>query len=324
LEDDILLEKIFHPARIAVILKEKNLAVGDSSPLISIWNIKKKTRGLKLIGHKSPVSALIEARDEILASGSFDFGIKIWNYTDARLLKNLTDGHKDSIFGFDVLKNRNLISCSADATIKIWNLTNFELLKTLRAHTKHVYSVCLLAAKKSGSFCLYTDSLAASASLDRTIRIWNLKNGKNVLTIESKDFAYATSLLLLLNENLASGESDGLVKIWDVTTGLLVNSLSGHTNKIASLVNLNSKHLASGSHDGQIRIWNYHNGACLRTFKSHLQTVSSLSLFKNGNLLLSASLDRTVKIWALKNVLKSDPKRKLEYGKLLIFNQISV
>jgi hypothetical protein len=46
--------------------------------------------------------------------------------------------------------------------------------------------------------------------------------------------------------------------------------------------------------------------------------IFSLALSKNGLLLLSASLDRTVKTWILKEVLRIQP-RKLDYCKQIIF-----
>jgi WD40 repeat protein len=98
-----------------------------------------------------------------------------------------------------------------------------------------------------------------------------------------------------------------------VTTGLLANSLIGHTDQVYALAYLNSKHLASGSRNAEIRIWDYHNGVCLSYLKSHLDAVSSLTIFRNGDL-LSASLDRTLKIWTLSNF-----QRKLEYGEFCCF-----
>jgi WD40 repeat protein len=214
------------------------------------------------------------------------------------LLTNLT-GHTDAVLNLALLANKSLISCSADKTILIWDLNNGKISKILRGHTNQIFCVCSIE----------NDTLASS-SLDWTIRIWNVRTGEVLLKIQKKNFLYSFCLLLLSNGNLASGESDRVIKIYNVTTGMLVNSLFGKRAGAYFLTNVNSKHLAS-SFDETIEIWNYIDGFCLRTLKSHSNHVRSLALLKNGTL-VSASLDRTLKIWALTNVL-SDGRSKLEY-----------
>jgi WD40 repeat protein len=46
------------------------------------------------------------------------------------------------------------------------------------------------------------------------------------------------------------------VKIWDLISGKLIRTLSGHTDYVLSLARLNNNTLASGSADKSIKIWN--------------------------------------------------------------------
>jgi WD40 repeat protein len=309
-ENDFLLKTINCqlPSHSAVILNDVKIAVGGASPFISIWDIRTKLCALQLSGHVTRVISLVEAKCQILASGSYDGGIKIWNYSDAHLLKNLSGQHQNSVDCFEILKNKYLISGSTDATIKIWTIGNFELLKTLKTHKGWALSICLLASNHSFASAIANNNQEGRGY--RPIQIWNLETGKNVLTIENYH-RHILGLCLLSNGHLASGSSDAWINIWNVTTGLLVNALSGHTDQVTCLVNLDNKHLASGSNNGEIRIWDHKEGVCLISLKSHLNVVSRLSLFKNGSL-LSASYDRTLKIWTLN---LNDLKRKIEYGK---------
>jgi WD40 repeat protein len=156
--------------------------------------------------------------------------------------------------------------------------------------------------------------LVASASWDMSIRIWNVEESRNIITIQENELVEPNCFLLLSNGHLASGELHAQINIWNVTTGFLVKSLSGHSNQVTFLGDLNSsKHLASGSHDGEIRIWDYQNGSCLKTIKAHYDAVYSIVMLKNFSL-LSASLDGTLKTWTLANIL-SDPIIKVNYGK---------
>jgi WD40 repeat protein len=84
---------------------------------------------LTLNGHRDSVNALIMLPSGILASGSKDKTIKIWNVTKSAVLNTLTS-HSDSINALTVVNNRYLASGSLDKTIKLWDLTTFVKVKS--------------------------------------------------------------------------------------------------------------------------------------------------------------------------------------------------
>ena len=74
-----------------------------------------------MYGHNGRVRAFTYLGDEMLASGSRDATIKIWNLNTGLNTKTLL-GHTDYILSLAKLKENSLIaSGSADLTIKIWN-----------------------------------------------------------------------------------------------------------------------------------------------------------------------------------------------------------
>jgi WD40 repeat protein len=75
--------------------------------------------------------------------------------------------------------------------------------------------------------------------------------------------------LLLSNGNLASSSADKTIRIWNLNTGKLIKILSGHTNRVVSIVALDNAHLASASWDQTIRIWNIYNGVNLKSYRCH-------------------------------------------------------
>jgi WD40 repeat protein len=66
----------------------------------------------------------------------------------------------------------------------------------------------------------------------------------------------------------ATAESDYLIKIWNLETNCLLNSLEGHTDKVFKLIYLNKSHITSASRDHTIKIWNYESTALLQTLVS--------------------------------------------------------
>ena len=96
---------VIHSIYSILLLNDSFLFVGtDDYPFITIWSIKSKSQVKQFIGHTGIIWTLEKLTDEILASGSADKSIKICNYTQSRLVKNLT-GHTDSVEDLLVLDN---------------------------------------------------------------------------------------------------------------------------------------------------------------------------------------------------------------------------
>jgi len=97
-----------------------------------------------LKGHSDPVTNVALSPDgQLLASGSWDNTIKIWNLGSGRLLRTLT-GHSDSVLSVALSPDGQLLaSGSWDNTIKIWNLGSGRLLRTLTGHSDWINSVAI-------------------------------------------------------------------------------------------------------------------------------------------------------------------------------------
>lgn len=55
----------------------------------------------------------------------------------------------------------------------------------------------------------------------------------------------------------------------------------------------------SGSNDCKIKVWNATTGDCIRTLVGHEALVRALSFNPRSGLLVSASYDKSVKLWDL-------------------------
>ncbi|XP_061192203.1 F-box/WD repeat-containing protein 1A-like [Saccostrea echinata] len=94
---------------------------------------------------------------------------------------------------------------------------------------------------------------------------------------------------------LASGGQDKLIKLWDMKTGKLLQTLKGHDRGVWCLDFFTQALLVSGSYDGTIKVWNMKTGACCRTLIAHEGPV--WAMVRHENILVSASQDRTAKVW---------------------------
>ncbi|MBD2236342.1 PD40 domain-containing protein [Aulosira sp. FACHB-113] len=99
-------------------------------------------------------------------------------------------------------------------------------------------------------------------------------------------------------QKLASGSADKTIKIWDMTTGKLLNTLTGHNSPINSVAfSSDGQKLASGSADKTIKIWDMTTGKLLNTLTGHSSPINSVAVSSDGQKLASGSADKTIKIW---------------------------
>ncbi len=84
---------------------------------------------------------------------------------------------------------------------------------------------------------------------------------------------------------MASGSGDNTIKLWNIPTGQLIRTLTGHTSYIWYSVDLlNSQTLVSGSLDQTIKLWNWSTGECFRTIQTTGPRIVSLSVININQL----------------------------------------
>jgi WD40 repeat protein len=99
---------------------------------------------------------------------------------------------------------------------------------------------------------------AVTGSRDHTVKIWNLKTGRVIRTLEAHTgFVFAVSVSPD-GKHIASAGGDRAVRVWEVASGKLVALLEGHTASVIGLKFLSNVELLSAGEDG-LRIWNVDN-----------------------------------------------------------------
>jgi WD40 repeat protein/serine/threonine protein kinase len=142
----------------------------------------------------------------------------------------------------------------------------------------------------------------ASASLGRTVNLWDTSTGKlrraiphsgNVLSV-----AFSADGRLL-----ASAGEDKTVHLWDTTTGREVLGLLGHTDMCGCVAfSPDGGRLASASHDRTIIIWDAtslkgNEGQEIFTFRQHAHEIRCLAISPDGQKIASAGNGTLVRVW---------------------------
>lgn len=234
-----------------------------------------------LEGHKRKIHNLaISGDSQMMASASDDNTIFIWRL-GVEDCEGILKGHKGAVYTVLFTNDyRHCISGSQDQTIIKWDLSNEKVDHIFKGHDEAV--TCLAIDNK--------DSLLVSGSNDRTIKVWSLD--ENDLKFTFKGHTERVSCLCLSNDFLyaASGSKDKTLRIWGIVEQVERSRVLAHDEEITCVTFLNNKYLSEKS-KRQIKNMN--------SSESQSSIADEIS---KGDKIITASLDKTIKIWNFKTL----------------------
>jgi WD40 repeat protein len=111
-------------------------------------------------------------------------------------------------------------------------------------------------------------------------------------------------------KTLASGDAEGVVKLWDVASGRVLANLEGHKGAVlAAAFGDGGKTLATAGADRTVRLWDVATRTLSKTLEGHRGEVLALAFSRDGKTLASGSNDRMVRLW---DVSKGETTRTIE------------
>ncbi|NES93843.1 MAG: hypothetical protein F6K32_01070 [Desertifilum sp. SIO1I2] len=119
----------------------------------------------------------------------------------------------------------------------------------------------------------------------------------NVYTGEATD-AFRAIAISPDNQIIAAGNNDKTIKLWDLATGKLQQTLSGHEGAVLSIaISPDGETLASGSSDKTIKLWNLTTGELLSTLAGYAGEVWGIAFSPDSHTIAGGSNDKTIKLW---------------------------
>jgi WD40 repeat protein len=138
----------------------------------------------------------------------------------------------------------------------------------------------------------------ASASLDKTVRLWDVRTGTALHTLCGHREPVFSALFSRDGARVASASYDKTVKLWNADTGALLHTLVGHTDTVRSACfSHDGTRIVTASEDNTVGVWETRTGLRLHTLTGHRMDVTSAVFNRLGSRIVSASADRTVRIW---------------------------
>jgi WD40 repeat protein len=164
-------------------------------------------------------------------------------------------------------------------------------VRVLRAHEDAVQAV---AWSSTG--------LIASASDDRTVRVWSAETGAAVATYAGHDDAIWDVAWSPDGTRLATASRDRTVRIWWAPSSAQPLVLRGHEGWVGRVIwSPDGSRLASTSRDGTARLWNPTTGQCLKVLRDHERAIWGLAWSPDGTRLATASDDATARLWEVEH-----------------------
>ncbi len=218
-------------------------------------------RGMRTLVHRDREQPSTLSSVPLLASASLDKTIKLWGlHHQSRLILREQNDVRDVVFSPD---NRLIATAGDDKSVKIWNRAG-QLLYTLKGHRDRINSITFSP----------DGQLIASASRDGTVKLWT-SHGTLIKTLTGHSDWVLSVSFSPDSQRLASSSRDGTVKLW-TRYGILIKTLSDHRN---SLILLSGKDHASDERENET------------------SRVNAVTFSPDGQMLASASDDKTVKLW---------------------------
>lgn len=217
-------------------------------------------------------------KENWIVCGSDDFRITIYNYNTSERV-HVIDAHSDYVRSIVVHPTKNyLLSSSDDMTIKLWNWDkDFINVQAFEGHQHYVMQLAI-NPKDTNTF--------ASASLDRTIRVWQLGSSEANFSLEGHERGVNCIDYYPGNDRpyLISGADDKTVKIWDYQTKTCIQTLEGHSENISAVMFYSDLPIIiTASEDSTLRVWNMNTYRLEQAYNYGMERAWAVASRKNSN-----------------------------------------
>ena len=130
-----------------------------------------------------------------------------------------------------------------------------------------------------------------------SVQVFDVATGESVRTLPVTGFT--NSLVFSADGRyVLAGGGNTIATLWNLATGDLVRTFSGHTEAVTSVaISSDTHYILTGSADKTARLWDVTTGATLRSFEGQIGPVHGVAFSPDGHYILTGSNDQTARLW---------------------------
>jgi WD40 repeat protein len=253
-------------------------------------------RLLSLTGHTSPVSSVaFSPNSELIAAGSSDKSVMIWDAASGLLRHNLT-GESEAVYSIAFEPNgKRIVSGGKDGIIVIRDIDSGQRVgRPLRPEMTYGWdvlpAVLSLAISPDGT-------RIAAGNADGSVKIWDVASGTVRHVLNGHSDAVTSVAYSRDGASVVSGSVDGTVRLWNGNTGEALGTIRSPSGQILAVaISPDGKEIATGGSGGTVVIWNS-KLLQVQMLLTQLSSVNALAFAKDGWHLAVGGADTNVQIW---------------------------
>ncbi len=218
----------------------------------------------------------------------------VWDVAsgEIKLVRSLTMGNVYAVVFSPDGKTIATGGSEQEEGLQLWDAGTGTLIKTFFG---------VKSGAKTVAFSSDGKTIAAAGDEYDTIKLWDVDTGniKSILKVESdsdiENIAFSPD-----GKNIAgcAGWLDRRVYLWDVTSGTLRTSLTGHTDVVHYVsFSPDGRTLASGGEDNTVVLWDVETLSYKTTLTTHTDHIEGIAFSPDGKTLASGSRDGRIVLW---------------------------
>ncbi|XP_054168138.1 notchless protein homolog 1-like [Oppia nitens] len=213
---------------------------------VKVWRSDTGILCRTLEGHAHWVNTLALSTDYVMRTAAFD---PAFPNDRIELNTNIDLMVKNAKQRYQLVRNDNerLVSGSDDFTLFLWfPEKDKKCLSRMTGHQQLINDVKFSPDAR----------IIASASFDKSIKLWDGKNGKFITSLRGHVKAVYQISWSADNRLLVSGSADSTLKVWDIIDKKLMIDLPGHADEVYAIDwSPDGERVASGGKDKVLKLW---------------------------------------------------------------------